>query len=302
MQVTCGSESGQAVLSLRQPPQHDEHLSLPPSPAADPAPNQPVLAGASTPASGEAPMQTAAPPLLLPGGQTLATFFASWDQLTARLLPRDSTGATADMLLASIRLLLSCTGSAPSGGLPATSCCPAQDGSSGDATAGSRGSHSLSVPAPGQSACEPDSGQLQNVQQLLAVALQLADLSAAGLPLDASAVAAGLLAEVVHRGQLSLPAVETAVGPDLAHLLAEVATVHNLTAAVDVYDDATSRFPPPKPPSPCRPPPAEFCTCLHVVIFVNMMSAPECPATTGKPFCECMLCRGCDAVPCGKWR
>ncbi len=254
MQVTCGSESGQAVLSLRQPPQHDENLSPPLSPGAQPVPNQPVLAGASTPASEDVPIQTAAPPLQLSGGQTLATFFASWNQLTARLLPRDSTGATGDMLLAAIRLLLSCTGSPPSPNLPATSSCPAQDGSSGHAAAGFHGSNSLSGPTPGQSAYEPDSGQLQNVQQLLAVALQLADLSAAGLPLDASAVAAGLLAESVHRGQLSLPAVETAVGSDLAHLLSEVATVHNLTAAVDVYDDATSRSAPFNSPSP-RPPP-----------------------------------------------
>ncbi len=45
--------------------------------------------------------------LQLPGGRSLTAFMGLWDQLTARLLPRDATGASADTLLAALQLLLS---------------------------------------------------------------------------------------------------------------------------------------------------------------------------------------------------
>lgn len=209
------------------------------------------------------------PSLQLSGGQTLATFMASWDRLTARLLPRDSTGAAADMLLASIRLLLSTSGPAcpidtpavnngghevgsqPAGSLQCTSAAVVPPWSPSPAAAVRPGFPSPDAVAA-QSGAEvrgplgdgPGGGggaAALDVQRLLAVAMQLADLSAAGLPLDAAAIAAGVLADSVHCRRLTMPDVEGAVGPHMAQLMADVASVHDLTEAVDVYDDATSR-------------------------------------------------------------
>lgn len=179
-------------------------------------PEQTALRKAGQPRQGQ---------LQLPGGQTFATFVGLWDTLTARLLPLHSTGASADMLLAAIRLVLASAGS--------TTMMPRMSSGS---IAPHDSSYSVDI---SQDQREDEAPMALN--QLLGVALHLADLSSAGMPLDTSAIAAGLLAEPLCSGRLSLAQVRASVPPEVAHLLEHIAAVHSLPAAVDVYDDSTCR-------------------------------------------------------------
>lgn len=163
--------------------------------------------------------------LQLPGGQTFATFVGLWDALTARLLPLHSTGASADILLAAIRLVLASASS--------TAIMPRM-------SSGSIAPHDSSYHADTSPDQREDEAPMA-LNKLLGVALHLADLSSAGLPLDTTAIAAGLLAEPVCSGRLSVAAVRAAVAPEVALLIEHVVAVHSLPAAVDVYDDSTCR-------------------------------------------------------------
>lgn len=171
--------------------------------------------------------------LQLPGGRSLAAFMGLWDQLTARLLPRDTTGASADTLLAAIQLLMAASAAqlppsqdqqnrrqqpsqpqhAQQWQLAHPSASDRQDvhaltvmpaASAGDATA--------ALLPPAAESSQEASAQQQFMPmltgQLLAVALQLADLSAEGIPLDAEAIAAGVLAETLLSDRLSMEAVQ----------------------------------------------------------------------------------------------
>ncbi|KAK9817892.1 hypothetical protein WJX72_003848 [[Myrmecia] bisecta] len=74
----------------------------------------------------------------------------------------------------------------------------------------------------------------------LAVASRLADLSAQGLPMDAESIAAGILADAVQLGSLSVAVVEQRLGPIVAHLLHDLIRVRTLPARVDLYDDTAA--------------------------------------------------------------
>lgn len=87
----------------------------------------------------------------------------------------------------------------------------------------------------------------------LAVALRLADLASAGLPLDAEALAAGVLVEALCRGGgdagggaasagAALQLVEARVGPGVAQLVHDVLRVRGLPSRVDIYDDEAARW------------------------------------------------------------
>ena len=171
--------------------------------------------------------------LQLPGGRTLAAFMGLWDQLTARLLPRNATGASADTLLAAIQLLMAANAAQPSptqplqdrqrllqvaqqhqwqlphqtsaGSQPA----PVQPVPTSDASAAAVRSRDAAAATSDASAQQQGAPVITG--QLLAVALQLADLSAAGIPLDAEAIAAGVLAEALVSEQLSMDAVQVGV-------------------------------------------------------------------------------------------
>ena len=157
-----------------------------------------------------------------------------WDQLTARLLPRNATGASADTLLAAIQLLMAANAAQPSPSQPLqgsqrllqraqqqqqwqlphqTSADsqpdPVQPMLTSDAPAAAVHSRGAAAAMSDASAQQQDEPVITG--QLLAVALQLADLSAAGIPLDAEAIAAGVLTEAVVSEQLSMDAVQVAV-------------------------------------------------------------------------------------------
>ena len=162
--------------------------------------------------------------LQLPGGQSFAAFMGLWDTLTVRLLPLYSTGAAADMLLAALRLMLASAAASAAKSISVSTFATAAS------TAGPGGiSHEQTCNVP------------RDVQQLLGVALQLADLSSAGLPINAAAIAAGVLAGPLLAGRLSVAAAEDAAGHAVGRLLEHLAAVHSLPAAVDVYNDATCR-------------------------------------------------------------
>jgi hypothetical protein len=179
--------------------------------------------------------------LQLPGGRTLAAFMGLWDQLTARLLPRNATGASADTLLAAIQLLMAAHAAQPSPMQPLqdtqrqlqkaqqqqqwqlphqtsadTQPDPVQPLPTPDLSAAALQYRAAAAAAA--AAISDASAQQQDAPvitgQLLAVALQLADLSAAGIPLDAEAIAAGVLAEAVVSEQLSMDAVQVGVALD----------------------------------------------------------------------------------------
>jgi len=49
---------------------------------------------------------------------------------------------------------------------------------------------------------------VKNIQSFAQVALQLADLSAEGVPVDADTIACGVLADAMHSGRLSMDVVQ----------------------------------------------------------------------------------------------
>ena len=167
--------------------------ALPPAQALEPAASD-TDANSSTDGAGRGG-GVAAQQLQLPGGQSLAAFMGMWDLLTARLLPRDTTGPAAETLLAALQLLLASMTNAAN---PA----PLQ----GPSPVAGSARPLLQAPAP-----KADLELPALDGQLLAVALQLADLSAGGVPLDAEAIAAGVLADAVQRGALSMDAVQVHV-------------------------------------------------------------------------------------------
>lgn len=157
-----------------------------------------------------------------------------WDQLTARLLPRNAMGASADTLLAAIQLLMAASAakSSPLQGdqrqlqqaqqqqqqqwqlphqTPANSQpAPVQPVPTPDASAAALHSRAAAVAAVSDASVQQQDAPVIT-GQLLAVALQLADLSAAGIPLDAEAIAAGILSEAVVSEQLSMDAVQVGI-------------------------------------------------------------------------------------------
>ena len=77
----------------------------------------------------------------------------------------------------------------------------------------------------------------------LGTAARLADLAAYdGLPLDAAAMCAGILADGAAAGRVSMADAAARVGPDAATLLGDVLRVRSLPVGADVYDGATSAW------------------------------------------------------------
>lgn len=70
----------------------------------------------------------------------------------------------------------------------------------------------------------------------------LADLSAAGVPLDAEAIAAGIVLEAVECGGLGIDAVRARLGPGVAALVHDTLRIRTAPERVELYDDVASRW------------------------------------------------------------
>ena len=69
----------------------------------------------------------------------------------------------------------------------------------------------------------------------------LADLSAAGVPLDAEAIAAGIVLEAVEAGGLRIETVRERLGPGVAALVHDTLRIRTAPERVELYDDVASR-------------------------------------------------------------
>ena len=77
--------------------------------------------------------------------------------------------------------------------------------------------------------------------QAMSTAKQLADLSGQGFPLDAEAIAAGILVDAVVGNRLAINLVHQTLGRPVADLVEGIIKVRRLPARVDLYDDRASR-------------------------------------------------------------
>ena len=101
-----------------------------------------------------------------------------------------------------------------------------------------------------------------------------------GLPLDADSIAAGIVAEAVQRGQLSLPAVEARLGLDTARLLADILEVpaprRSLSAALSSMSALVALSCPGAAPVPS----SRSCLPLHSACPQSAAATPSLkPAT-----------------------
>ena len=76
----------------------------------------------------------------------------------------------------------------------------------------------------------------------MSTALQLADLSGQGFPLDAESIAAGVLVDAVAGKSLAPRDVSHALGPAVADLIESILKIRRLPSRVDLYDDVASRY------------------------------------------------------------
>ncbi|KAL4856897.1 putative GTP diphosphokinase CRSH1 [Chlorella vulgaris] len=187
-------------------------------------------------AAGAAGAPSAAPAQLLPvqqgpGGASLLQLVAAWDRLAARLPPQASCSRAADVILSALKLVF------------AYSPPPLSNG-------------------PSQQPGEQQPALSRPVARALSLSSRLADLAAAGLPIDAESIAAGILAELVvgpahqhpgwtRHGQLSslggaasgaltLQVVEERVGPIVAQLVHDIQRARQLPARVELLDDTAA--------------------------------------------------------------
>ena len=65
-------------------------------------------------------------------------------------------------------------------------------------------------------------------------------LTVQGLPLDAESIAAGIVADAVHSGEISHELAEERLGPICALLIQDMLKVRTLPSRCDVYDDVAS--------------------------------------------------------------
>lgn len=86
-----------------------------------------------------------------------------------------------------------------------------------------------------------DGPALPAVQRSLALAVALAELYAAGLPLDGASIAAGIVAEAVDVSVLHINTVQAKLGPEVAALVHDVLAVRHAPERTHSYDDASSR-------------------------------------------------------------
>ena len=64
--------------------------------------------------------------------------------------------------------------------------------------------------------------------------------TAQGLPLDAESIAAGIVADAVHVGEVSIEVAEERLGPICALLIRDMIKVRTLPSRCDVYDDVST--------------------------------------------------------------
>ncbi|GAB4822361.1 hypothetical protein N2152v2_009407 [Parachlorella kessleri] len=186
-------------------------------------------------------LQARPPEQLQQASQTVVALAAAWDQLAPRLPLQVGSSGGSEVILNALKLALAVElYVAPAAGLV-----PA-------ATASDRGTSTRSY---WQQQAHP-SKAASPAARGLGVALRLADLASSGLPLDAEAIAAGLLAEAlcqtVHYQQQSpvlgsgfgaahsahsLQLIQQRVGPGVAQLVHDVLRVRALPTRVDLYDD-----------------------------------------------------------------
>jgi hypothetical protein len=69
----------------------------------------------------------------------------------------------------------------------------------------------------------------------------LAELSSTGVPLDAEAIAAGIVLEAVSSGRLSVKAVDARLGPGVATLVHDTLRIRNCPERIELFDDVASR-------------------------------------------------------------
>jgi hypothetical protein len=74
------------------------------------------------------------------------------------------------------------------------------------------------------------------------IAATLADLSAAGLPLDAEAISAGIVLEAADCGFLDHQTIEDKLGSGVATLVHDVLRVRTAPQRVELCDDVASRW------------------------------------------------------------
>lgn len=73
------------------------------------------------------------------------------------------------------------------------------------------------------------------------LASSLAELCASGLPLDAEAIAAGIIAEAAGEGLVHSSIISDRLGSNVAMLVHDVLRVRSAPGRVPMYDDVASR-------------------------------------------------------------
>lgn len=101
-------------------------------------------------------------------------------------------------------------------------------GQGGEGSGSSSGGAAASLPPPPAALA---------ASAALGTASRLADLASRGLPLDADAIAAGIVADAAAEGRLSVADAAARLGPGPAALLSDVLALRNLPRRADCYDD-----------------------------------------------------------------
>ena len=77
-------------------------------------------------------------------------------------------------------------------------------------------------------------------KRAIMVAVLLADLSTAGVPLPPEGIAAAIVADAAADGRAAIAMIESELGRDVAELVLAVLRVRDAPCAVDLYDDVVS--------------------------------------------------------------
>jgi hypothetical protein len=181
---------------------------------------------------------------------------AAWDQLAARLPPQASSGRPAELILNALKLALAYCPPLPSAWQqPATAGPGLGTAPPSAAAAAADEQGGIANPPP-----PPLSRPVARAQSL---AGRLADLATQGLPVDAEAIAAAILAELLAptthphvawgprpaaaaaggsgSGPLSLSVIEERVGPIVAQLAHDIQRARQLPSRVELLDDTAAR-------------------------------------------------------------
>jgi len=147
---------------------------------------------------------------------SLTELVAAWDRIWARLPAQIAAGASAQVILAALKLLLAAA--------------PALEASlAGESK------------ASGEKEKENKEDAIKPVEQALGVALLLADLCATGLPLDAQVIAAGVLADAYCQGWVDHDEIIDCLGSSTEQLLHDIWRLRVAPKRVDLSDDDAAR-------------------------------------------------------------